>query len=746
MPLWTKNVSANLLVGAGASAIQFTAITAGTGGNSITITIVVSGTGTSLSVAVASSAITINLATNSGGVATSTVNDVVTAVNGYGPSAALVVADKGCVGAGLGLVGALIVTHLTGGINQSAPNWQDAVPSADGWRSSSTYEQLVVGTDTLETIPTSQATVQKSYLVSSEGGDTHYKFGNVADKIVLAVEYDKPVYKVRQNAVDGSGNAIILAGDYMPANITVNLINPGPSNTLNGSYKIINFNDQLVITINLGTNGGGSVTTTNTQLNAFCVTNKIPYFSNETGSSAVTPAVLTGPWTKADTAPTIPITIGENTRALTFMKNLGFQKSLTNQSDDFSSDLPVANFSTLLFGYTVVEGDAATAGEVQIGTGATTATYEPGAGGHQILFTANELGAAGNGIYVVLSAPISVNVAAISSALSTTIDTNDTITYTLKTHNGVAANYTFGSAGHEIEFSAGGTGTAGDGTHVVLAGSVHTNNPTLSSSLSTTSHADDTITYNLVTSGATADSYRFGTGGGSDAYITFTAKTLGASSGITVTIATGVTEGVVTTGSAVVVTLNTGTSTPTSVIATCAADSTTNALVSVSSTDPSDLLAAHTIQSLAGGTNSTISTTNTLLAAFVATDPNTPTVYPLSITAAVVGASGTLAAATIQALASGANAATNTIISDLVTFAATDPNTADVNGIGLTVSAVSGDGAASLAGASSQHLTSGTDATVTITYADGTSYWTDEQDNLIADTFDPVYTPNVTVN
>lgn len=72
--------------------ITYTAVNQGTGGNAITVVYVVAGNNTALSVAVAGSAITVNLATNGGGVGTSTAAQVQAAIAASAPATALVTA------------------------------------------------------------------------------------------------------------------------------------------------------------------------------------------------------------------------------------------------------------------------------------------------------------------------------------------------------------------------------------------------------------------------------------------------------------------------------------------------------------------------------------------------------------------------------------------------------------------------------------------------------------------------------
>jgi len=87
--------------GTGASAITYTAVPVGTLGQDIRVRHVIAGNNTALSVAVASEDITVNLATDGAGAATSTVNQVVTAVNADGSASLLVEASPTSSGTGV---------------------------------------------------------------------------------------------------------------------------------------------------------------------------------------------------------------------------------------------------------------------------------------------------------------------------------------------------------------------------------------------------------------------------------------------------------------------------------------------------------------------------------------------------------------------------------------------------------------------------------------------------------------------
>jgi hypothetical protein len=96
--------------------LVFTAVAPGTAGNSITVRYVDPGAASqALSVSVASSAITVNLATDSGSVITTTANDVIGAIYASAPAAALVGVARAAANDGTGLVIALSATALAGG-------------------------------------------------------------------------------------------------------------------------------------------------------------------------------------------------------------------------------------------------------------------------------------------------------------------------------------------------------------------------------------------------------------------------------------------------------------------------------------------------------------------------------------------------------------------------------------------------------------------------------------------------------
>ena len=84
-------------------------------GNSVRVRYVVSGNSTPLSVSVSGKDITVNVATDSGGAATSTAAQVKAAIDASTPAAALVSVANAAGNDGTGVVAALGYTSLAGG-------------------------------------------------------------------------------------------------------------------------------------------------------------------------------------------------------------------------------------------------------------------------------------------------------------------------------------------------------------------------------------------------------------------------------------------------------------------------------------------------------------------------------------------------------------------------------------------------------------------------------------------------------
>lgn len=108
---------ATLTVGTGNARQTFFARTPGTSGNAISVRYVVAGNNTPLSVSVAGSAITVNVATNGAGAATSTAADVRNALNFDKVAGPLIWTEPVQPGSdGTGIVAAFGPTNLAGAV------------------------------------------------------------------------------------------------------------------------------------------------------------------------------------------------------------------------------------------------------------------------------------------------------------------------------------------------------------------------------------------------------------------------------------------------------------------------------------------------------------------------------------------------------------------------------------------------------------------------------------------------------
>lgn len=111
-------IAASVILGTGTSALTLTADTAGIAGNTLSIRLRNPGANSSaLSVSLSGSAITVNLATDSSGVITSTPAAIKTALDANAPIAALVNVTSG----GAGVVKPTATTRLSGGLDAAFP-------------------------------------------------------------------------------------------------------------------------------------------------------------------------------------------------------------------------------------------------------------------------------------------------------------------------------------------------------------------------------------------------------------------------------------------------------------------------------------------------------------------------------------------------------------------------------------------------------------------------------------------------
>jgi hypothetical protein len=110
----TTAVRASRTIGTGASGLILYWGTAGTAGNSKTCSIVVTGNNTAFSIVVTTSAVTINSATDGGGIATTTVNEAIAAL--YADAVFIANWDARPLAAGTGILIAGGSANLTGGV------------------------------------------------------------------------------------------------------------------------------------------------------------------------------------------------------------------------------------------------------------------------------------------------------------------------------------------------------------------------------------------------------------------------------------------------------------------------------------------------------------------------------------------------------------------------------------------------------------------------------------------------------
>lgn len=102
----------------GPGGVLFTATVGGVAGDAITIELVVAGLNTPLSVAVLAQAVTVNLATDGAGLATTTMSEIVAALAASAAASALLYGTA--TGVASTVAGVLAVTNLAGGGNQPA--------------------------------------------------------------------------------------------------------------------------------------------------------------------------------------------------------------------------------------------------------------------------------------------------------------------------------------------------------------------------------------------------------------------------------------------------------------------------------------------------------------------------------------------------------------------------------------------------------------------------------------------------
>jgi hypothetical protein len=158
-PLGVRNIKVSVTAGYGGvmatlttafagsqNNLTFVAVKPGSQGNGITIAFVVAGLSTPLSVSVVGNAVTINVATDGAGAATSTAVAVRDAVVASGPASALVATSLKTGENGTGIVAALSATALSGGTADNAPSIPDDLKEATIYFAAVAYKRRDMGT------------------------------------------------------------------------------------------------------------------------------------------------------------------------------------------------------------------------------------------------------------------------------------------------------------------------------------------------------------------------------------------------------------------------------------------------------------------------------------------------------------------------------------------------------------------------------------------------------------------------
>lgn len=185
--------------------ITYTAKSPGTGGNAITVTYVVAGNNTALSVGVVSNAITVNLATNGGGAATSTAAQVAAAVNASGAASALVGAVV--TGNQNTVQAAQAATNLAGGAALPTPNVGQVyeiglLDTSPGNQPFPTYDYQYVAVqgDTIDTVAAKLVNMINN----------QYNFGNQNRDLIVTATYNSGTKVITLTAINFSCSFNVL--------------------------------------------------------------------------------------------------------------------------------------------------------------------------------------------------------------------------------------------------------------------------------------------------------------------------------------------------------------------------------------------------------------------------------------------------------------------------------------------------------------------------------------------------------
>lgn len=176
--------------------VTYKAVAYGTSGNSIQVRHVVAGNSTPLTISVTGSQITVNVATDSGGLATSTATAIATAVGLYGPASALVTAAA--TGTGASITAAAGYTNLVGGVDGgSASSLKSQIDSA---AISGLTSTVYTGPDGLDHLRLS-ADISVEVTSGSANGILGFSNGAKTSRNALFQVFNRPI-------VDGSSGGI----------------------------------------------------------------------------------------------------------------------------------------------------------------------------------------------------------------------------------------------------------------------------------------------------------------------------------------------------------------------------------------------------------------------------------------------------------------------------------------------------------------------------------------------------------
>lgn len=203
VPVFSDAVAASTTRGTGNAGLTITAKATGTGGNLIRYAQAVSGNNTPLSVTVAGNDVTVNVATDATGVATSTANQVIAAINASVAASALVTASRPNTSDGTGVVAVSAIAALTGGAAGTTRAGTDYVPR--GYVKDSDHIDKVAVLFESKDKDIRLAIILYNCLVTSD-----FSIEGEGDNEKIGVE-------VTLTAMSGANNYDMATGSYPPA-------------------------------------------------------------------------------------------------------------------------------------------------------------------------------------------------------------------------------------------------------------------------------------------------------------------------------------------------------------------------------------------------------------------------------------------------------------------------------------------------------------------------------------------------